>query len=181
MLKIFYLFYKMLIYGPSFWRFIHYYAMSDHELPINELKQFLPDDWKSEWYDYSSSCNSLKEWSIQMHNKVNKKLGKYSNWDLVDFDIGHKNSCDFCDNNENNFNFPWGVFYQIARNTNNTSNETIIQVLKYFNETYPHEKCRGRYLIDIPHESETLIEWVGRNHKRMNNEFNLFDKPEQIN
>ena len=166
------------LYGPSFWRFIHYYAMSNNVSPINALKQILPDDWKTEWIDYSpndTSYNSLKEWSMQFHNRVNKKLGKYSNWDLIDFDIGHKDSCDFCENNQNIFHFPWGFLFQISLNSNNISNENIIQILKYFNETYPHQKCRGRYLIDIPHDSESLIDWISRNNKRMNNEFNFFD------
>jgi hypothetical protein len=158
-----------MFYGPSYWRFIHYFSLYDvgrtELFPL--VPNFLPEEFQGEWENPGEN-ETLKDWSIRLHNKVNAKLGKWDKWDETDFNIAHKPECDFKENKEFIFMFPWALLHHVA----NTEHPTALAFLKTFNELYPDEQTRNTFFTDDPQEGETVYDWTLRHHKRMNVENN---------
>lgn len=154
----------MFFWGPSYWRFIHFFAVNN--IGRDLLKKFyvhIPcEKCRDNWED-PDLTEDLVEWSIRMHNKVNKELGKYAGWDRTDFDISHKPTCDICDKKEYYFGFPWTFIHEVARN----DAPYAVDFLQAFNAQYPCPTHQGKLLSDPPLEGETPIEWTARNHERL--------------
>ena len=153
-------------WGPSYWRFIHYFAMYEERDLVTQIKNFIPcDTCKSEWYD-PAPTEKLLDWSRELHNKVNKKLGKYANWDARDLNISHKPHCDICEEKEFIHRFPWDFIHEVAKQPNS------MEFLKAFNAKYPCETHRGTFL-DEPQPNEETLAWTIRNHQRLDPNFSL--------
>jgi hypothetical protein len=152
------------MYGPSVWRFLHYFAL--HNIGRDFLPQvvtFLPEEWRTEWEDPRED-EDLISWSLRLHNKLNGKLGKYAGWDSTDFTIAHKPECDFCEDKEFIFLFPWAFLHAVAKSMDPTAQSFLQQ----FNALYPDERSRGKFFTDEPGEEETVYDWTIRHHRRMN-------------
>lgn len=162
-------------WGPAYWRFIHYFALNnkDREL-FTQLPSFIPcEECKSEWEDPKEG-ELLIEWSLMLHNKVNAKLGKWDKWDLLDYNIAHKNTCDYCTGQEYIHFFPWNFIHTIASCEGKEGFDgDALAFLKRFNEMYPCNKCQGKLFLDEPNDDETVLEWTVRHHSRMNQERGL--------
>jgi len=151
-------------WGTSYWRFIHLFSFYGERELVLQIKDFLPcEDCKSEWYEPEASYNLL-DWSRELHNKVNKKLGKYANWDATDLAISHKFHCDICEKKEIYTMFPWHFMHIISKQPNS------MEFLKEFNKKYPCEVHRG-LLLDEPQTGETTLDWTFRNHERIDTDF----------
>lgn len=152
------------LWGPSFWRFLHYFAMNTPDRAfIKQLKNCIPcEECRAEWRD-PTDTEDLVTWSKNLHNHVNAKLGRYANWDLTDFNIAHKNTCDACLHQEYVFMFPWTFIHTIA-----SSSPEALQFLKTFDQTFPCITCRTTFFTDDPAEDETLKDWADRHHNRWN-------------
>lgn len=152
-------------YGPSYWRCIHYFAM--HSIPyeslLEKIPDFLPVEYKSEW-ETPTETESLIDWSIRLHNKINAKLNKWSQWNRIDFNIAHKEDCDFKKDRQFIFYFPWAFLHMIAE----YESPSALAFLQSFNQLYPDVDCRGKFFTDEPTEGESLIAYVTRHQKRMN-------------
>lgn len=150
--------------GSAYWRFIHYFSIHivDYEF-IKQITNFIPDDWKSEWEDPKPN-QDLANWSRELHNKINAKLGRYDKYDITDFNICQKSHCDICANDEHRHMFPWSLIHFIA----DKYGESSIEFLKQFNTLYPCDKYKSQLLIDEPNSQETALEWTLRNHNRIN-------------
>ncbi len=152
-------------YGPAYWRCIHYFAL--HTIPysslLEKIPEFLPEEYKAEW-EAPFEDESLIDWSIRLHNKVNAKLGKWSQWNQTDFAIAHKAECDFKTDQQYVFFFPWGFLHMIAE----FESPSALAFLQTFNEVYPDVDCRGKFFTDAPAADETLVNYVTRHQKRMN-------------
>jgi hypothetical protein len=153
-------------WGPSYWRFIHYFAMYEQKDLVTQIKHLIPcEDCKSEWYDPEPSENLL-DWSRELHNKVNQKLGRYANWDDTDLRITHKPECDVCTEKEFLHRFPWDFMMMVASQPNS------MEFLKTFNANYPCDVHRGTFL-DEPQAEESTLHWVGRNRQKVDPTFVL--------
>ena len=153
-----------MFWGPPYWRFIHYFSMYDLRDLVLQVKNFIPcPDCKSEWYDPAPEENLL-DWSRELHNKVNKKLGRYDKWDARDLNISHKPHCDVCEEKEFIHRFPWVFIHFVAVQPNS------MNFLKAFNAQYPCDKHRGTFL-DKPLPDESTLDWVIRNNKKVDPNF----------
>ena len=153
-------------WGPSYWRFIHYFAMYEERTLVLQIRDFIPcETCKTEWYNPAPDENLL-DWSRELHNKVNKKLGRYANWDEVDLNISHKPQCDICEQNEFIHRFPWDFIHEVAKQPN------AMHFLKAFNANYPCETHRGT-LLDEPMPDEETLAWTVRNHQKVQPNFSL--------
>jgi hypothetical protein len=131
---------------------------------VIQLGQFIPcEDCKSEWYAPEPTQNLL-DWSRELHNKVNNKLGRYASWDDTDLHIAHKSECDICIQKEFVHRFPWDFIIAVASQPNS------VDFLKAFNAKYPCEVHRGTFL-DEPNPDETSIQWAVRNRQKVDPEF----------
>jgi len=153
-------------WGPSYWRCIHYMAIHNEADIIQQIPLLLPcEQCKLDWVPPEIDEN-LVTWSINIHNSINAKLGKWDKWNLIDFNISQKSTCDICENKEYLYNFPWHFLYNVAK----TNHDIAVDFIKEFSRTYPCEECRGKL---ITHESllpdETHVDWVYRNHLYFNN------------
>lgn len=155
-------------WGPSYWRFLHYFALHDSGRELFEqLPKFMPCDvCRSEWVNPGPK-EDLVMWSKELHNRVNKKLGKYDKWDMTDFEIAHKPECDYESNKEYVHLFPWLFLHTVAE----TGGDGALLFLKHFNETYPNIVLRGKFFTDDPAEGESVLDWTVRHHNRMNLDF----------
>ena len=126
------------------------------------------EECRQEWEDPTPNQN-LIEWSMALHNKVNKILGKYDKYDIIDFNICQKRNCDICANEEQKNMFPWQLIHYIA----DKYGEESLAFLKEFNTLYPCDSCRINLLIDDPQEGESILDWTIRNHNRINAKSNL--------
>lgn len=156
-------------WGTCFWRAIHLLAMQENVSVdfLNSIRDYIPcDECKNEWEDLTID-ESAVDWSIRLHNKVNKKLNKYAFWTKEDFDIAHKNICDICEGKEHIFNFPWGFIHSVGENPDSVS------FLKSFNNEYPCNVCKNTFLTSDPESGESVIDWTVRHHKRFNEERGL--------
>jgi len=157
-------------WGPSYWRFIHYFAMYEQRDLVTQIKHLIPcEHCKSEWYDPEPSENLL-DWSRTLHNKVNQKLGRYANWDDTDLRITHKAECDVCTEKEFLYGFPWNFMTTIALQPNS------MEFLKTFNATYPCDVHRGTFL-DEPQAEESTLQWLARNRQKVDPTFALPPPP----
>jgi hypothetical protein len=153
-------------WGPSYWRFIHYFAMYEERDLVTQIKNFIPcETCKTEWYD-PAPTEKLLDWSRELHNKVNMKLGKYANWDARDLSITHKPHCDICEKQEFIHRFPWDFIHEVAKQPNS------MEFLKEFNAKYPCEIHRATFL-DEPQLDEKTFPWTIRNHQRLDPAFSL--------
>ena len=152
------------MWGASYWRFIHLFSFFDHRETVTKVKNYIPcNECKSEWYDPSPTENLL-DWSREFHNKVNKKLGKYSNWNDTDLRIFHKTDCDLCKKEEDAHFFPWVFIHYVAMQPNS------MEFLKEFNSNFPCKIHKGN-LLDEPKMGESTIDWVLRNTIRFYPDF----------
>ena len=162
-------------WGPAYWRFIHYFALNnkDREL-LSLLPSFIPcEECKSEW-EAPQDGEDLVQWSLRLHNKVNAKLGKWDKWDMTDYNIAHKNTCDYCNEQEYIHFFPWTFIHTIASFDGKEGFDgKVLSFLMRFNDTYPCVRCRGRLLFIDFEDGETLLDWTVRHHSRMNQERGL--------
>lgn len=133
---------------------------------VTQVKNFIPcDTCKSEWYD-PAPTEKLLDWSRELHNKVNMKLGRYANWDARDLNITHKPHCDICEEKEFIHRFPWVFIHEVAKQPNS------MDFLKEFNAKYPCEIHRGT-ILDEPQPNEETLAWTVRNHQKVDPSFNL--------
>ena len=147
-------------WGPSYWRFIHYFSMNNCLDLLQKLPEFIPcEDCKTEWIEPIDS-EDLTHWSLALHNKVNTKLGKYDKWVYSDLTIVHKDECDVCKKNEDRHQFPWTFIHEVAK----IESPNTVSFLKEFNSTYPCLTCKGSFLPDLPNPSESVLDWTVRNH-----------------
>jgi hypothetical protein len=131
---------------------------------VLQVKNFIPcEECKSEWYDPAPEQNLL-DWSRELHNKVNTKLGRYDKWDARDLLITHKPHCDICEEKEFIHRYPWVFIHFVALQPNS------MDFLKAFNAQYPCEKHRGTFL-DEPQPEESTTDWVLRNNKKIDPNF----------
>jgi Erv1 / Alr family len=131
-------------WGPAYWRFIHYFALNnkDREL-FSQLPSFIPcAECKNDWEDPQDG-DDLVQWSLKLHNKINKKLGKWDKWDLTDYNIAHKNTCDYCNRQEYIHFFPWMFIHTVAEVGPDT---LALEFLQTFNSKYPCEVCHNNFL-----------------------------------
>lgn len=155
-------------WGPSYWRFLHFFALHNvgRDLMM-ELPQFIPcEECKSEWVDPGPE-EDLVMWSKELHNKVNRKLGRWDKWDMTDFGISHKRECDYVQNMEFVHLFPWPFIHIVAQ----VGGDAALGFLKRFNELYPVDACRNKFFTDDPIEGESVLDWTVRHHNRMNLEW----------
>jgi hypothetical protein len=90
-------------WAPSLWKYIHKIALknnnpSDEIITLFELLgDVIPCEVCKLHYKTYLSENKIESdlflWTIQLHNSVNEKLGKYSNYDLRDGMIAHDHDC----------------------------------------------------------------------------------------
>lgn len=165
-----------MFWGAPYWRFIHHFAMYDLKDLVLQVKNFIPcEECKSEWYDPAPEENLL-DWSRELHNKVNTKLGRYDKWDKTDLLITHKPHCDVCEEKEFIHLYPWVFFHFVCMQPNS------MDFLKAVNAQYPCDKHRGTF-FDEPQPNETTIEWVVRNNQKVDPNFvkpsYMFPVPEQ--
>ena len=148
-------------WGKVYWKMIHFLAL--HNIGkdfLNQLVNFLPcDKCKEDWIE---PTDDLIEWSLEYHNKVNKKMGKYDKWKLYHLKHFHKKKCDYCNNITE---FPWN-FMLIVAETYNT--KEAYDFLMELNRIYPCDACRNTFfqLEKQPHES--VLTWVKKNNDYMN-------------
>lgn len=160
---------KPMNWGPSFWRCIHYMAIHGKREVIDKIPGFIPcETCRGEWVGVGAD-EDLVDWSIREHNRVNGKLGKWDKWDLIDFNISQKPTCDICEGREHVCGFPWTFLYTLASSGAGEGEEFI----KEFVAEYPCAVCRGRLVEGIPGPDETHMDWVHRNHIRFNQERGL--------
>jgi len=148
-------------WGPSYWRFIHYFstnAPDSHELLAETVNHIPCVTCKSEWVSPDSNTHLLL-WSIHLHNKVNTKLHKYDKWTTNDFGIAHKTTCDKCFVPPNAA-FPWTFIHTVAK----VNDSSALTFLKKFNTLYPCDTCRGGFFTDDPLNNESVLDWTVRNH-----------------
>jgi hypothetical protein len=172
-------------WGTSFWRCIHYMSLHDKRDFLYKISDYIPcEKCKKDWVD-ASEDEDLVEWSIKQHNKVNKKLGKWDKWDIIDFNISHKSTCDVCEKREDVHGFPWTFLYTLSKtvvNENTNITQSREGFIKEFVAEYPCNVCRNKFIIDIPGYDETCTDWVYRNHIRFNKERGLTEPPNiQVN
>ena len=162
-------------WGPAYWRFMHYFALNnkDREL-FSQLPSFIPcEECKGEWEDPKDG-EDLIEWSRKLHNKVNAKLGKWDKWDMTDYNIAHKNTCDYCTGQEYIHFFPWTFIHTIASFEGKEGfNGDVLSFLMRFSELYPCNQCCNQLLLNDVQEGETLLDWTVRHHSRINQERGL--------
>jgi hypothetical protein len=154
-------------WGFAFWRFVHWFALhaKGHDL-LKQLPDFIPcEQCKLEWEDPKEG-QDLVVWSLNIHNKVNAKLGRYDKWDLTDFHIAQKTTCDRCAHADYT-PFPWGFIHVIASD----NSVKALQFLKRFDEIYPCPSCNSTFFIDDPALDESIAEWSIRHHKRIDPSF----------
>lgn len=152
------------INGPAIWRFIHFFSI--HNIDRNfiiKIQDYLCTECKNEWEDPTDN-EDIIEWSLRLHNKVNKKLGKWDKWDINDLNIAHKPECDYCKNIENISQFPWEFIHSISK----TENANLLDFLKTFSTLYPCDICKNTFFTDEPLVDETIFNWTIRHHKRFN-------------
>lgn len=170
-------------WGPAFWRFMHYYALHDAGRDLlRQVPQFIPcEACRLEWEDLADE-QDLVQWSLQLHNKVNRKLGKYGAWDTIDFHIAHKSACDRCAGAAHMTAFPWAFIHAVAA----ADTPQALQFLKDFDASYPCQACRGTFFTDDPAPpdadadaeadgtgtgtgtgGETVLQWTVRHHQRV--------------
>lgn len=167
-------------WGPAFWRFIHYYALHDtgagREL-LRQVPRFIScEACRQEWEDPAAEAgDDLVAWSLQLHNKVNRKLGKYGAWDVTDFHIAQKSACDRCGGAGHVTSFPWAFIHAVA----SANTPEALQFLKAFDATYPCAACRATFFTDDPaagdadadadaaETGETVAAWAVRHHQRV--------------
>lgn len=156
------------VWGSSFWRFLHYFSMNSPDRAyIKQLKDFIPcEQCRSEWRD-PADTEDLAIWSMNLHNHINSKMGKYAQWDMTDFHIAHKNICDVCEQKEYMYMFPWNFIHTVALHPES------LEFLKTFNATYPCISCRSEFFTDEPMQDESIHDWSIRHHKRWNAEKGL--------
>ena len=156
------------IWGPSYWRFIHYFALYQETTAefIKTLQPLIPcETCRTEWFDPEPTGNMVL-WSIALHNKVNTKLGKYDRWTQNDFTIAHKPTCDICVPQGRPV-FPWPFIHSIAeQNTVDAKN-----FLQEFNKLYPCHSCRSTFFTDEPAEGESVLDWTIRHHTKKDSSF----------
>jgi len=187
---------RLINWGESFWRCIHYLAIHEKRDIIEKLPEYIPCKTCKDEFVGVGANEDLVNWSIREHNRVNGKLGKWDKWDRRDFDISHKPECDICQGKEHVFGFPWHFLNTISIGadgaieggesglTTNTSNiaytaNTVYssnmaeQFIQEFVANYPCDVCRGKLIVDSPEAEETHRSWVHRNHVRFNQERGL--------
>jgi hypothetical protein len=128
-----------------------------------EVSKFLPEDYMAEW-EVPMEGEDLIDWSLRVHNRMNKKKGDWDRWDRTDFGIAHKPECDFCADKEYVFLYPWGFIHAVA----STEHADALAFLKAFSAAYPAECCRGTFFTDDPADGESVYDWTIRHHKRFN-------------
>lgn len=150
-----------MFFGSAYWRFMHHFALYDigREL-MDDLGTFINCTECASEYQPPQENEDLINWSKDLHNKVNKKLGKWDRWDLTDFNIAHKKDCDICANKEI-FGYPWIFIHNVA-----STGENSIDFLKKFNELYPCDVHKGKLLEDQINENESVLDWTIRNHQK---------------
>jgi hypothetical protein len=147
----------------SYWRFIHYFSIHNQYLLLCQFGDFIGHDV----FIVPAYQQNLIDWSIDLHNKLNTQNNKYDKWNLTDFNIAQKSTCDLCENAQVFFNFPWGFIHEIAKSTNTNT----LNFLQDFNTFYPCTKCRGTFFTDTPFENESIFDWTIRNHQRIDSTF----------
>ena len=157
-----------MMWGPSYWRFLHYfagYSPFSREY-LKKLPPLIPcSDCSGEWFDPVETDNLL-QWSVTLHNKVNTKLGRYDKWTVEDCDILHKANCDNC-NPQQNTVFPWPFIHMVAA----TGRPTALEFLQIFNNLYPCYQCRRTFFTDVPTSEESVLAWTIRHHTRLDSTF----------
>lgn len=151
------------MWGPSYWRFLHYFALHSQTTPefVKTLKSLIPClNCQEEWFDPELN-RTMVEWSLVLHNKVNTKLGRYDKWNLTDFSIAHKPTCDVC-NPPPRPVFPWLFIHALAE----TGAKEAKSFLLEFNTQYPCISCRNTFFTDEPAENESVLDWTIRHHIR---------------
>jgi len=110
-----------MFYGPAYWRFIHYFALNNVGFDLMcQLDQYISCDTCKPSYYPPNVNENLVNWSLNLHNSVNKKLGKWDKYDLIDYNICQKNICDICSNNTQ-FQFPWTFINNVAENNSDNT------------------------------------------------------------
>jgi hypothetical protein len=105
---------RLINWGESFWRCIHYLAIHEKRDIIEKLPEYIPCKTCKDEFVGVGANEDLVNWSIREHNRVNGKLGKWDKWDRRDFDISHKPECDICQGKEHVFGFPWHFLNTIS-------------------------------------------------------------------
>ena len=154
-------------WGTSFWRCIHYLAVHNKRDLLEKLPEYIPCEICKEEFVGAKEGENLVDWSIQEHNRVNGKLGKWDKWDRTDFNISQHPTCDVCDGREQVHSFPWTFMYALTETVGSE------EFMKEFVAEYPCEVCRGKFIVDTPTTDEIHIEWVHRNHIRFNKDRGL--------
>lgn len=145
--------------GPAFWRLIHFFAIHDKgRVVLQNLKDFIGCETCKASYVPPTDTENLLEWSVQLHNSINVKLGK----SVVDVP-SIKTTCDLCDHSSDHI---WTCIHNIAE----TGKDTSIPILHLINEEYPCNVCNRNLFIDTILPAEHPLYWTLRNHTRMNNE-----------
>jgi len=178
---------RLIKWGESFWRCIHYLAIHEKRDIIEKLPEYIPCKTCKDEFVGVGVEEDLVDWSIREHNRVNGKLGKWDKWDRSDFNISHKPTCDICEGKEHVFGFPWAFLNTISISTEGTealvnanSSNIAEQFIQEFVAKYPCDVCRGKLIIDTPVADETCRDWVHRNHIRFNQERG-FPEPSPLN
>ena len=159
-------------WGPVYWRFLHYFSIhyENDSTYIKTVKSLIPcTTCQSEWIEPELHANMIL-WSLELHNKVNTKLGKYDKWTLIDYHIANKEDCDICNSKSNNF--PWLFIHMIAEQNSVDS----LLFLQEFNKKYPCETCKYTFFLDEPQQDESVLDWTIRHHKRHDSLFE-YKKP----
>ncbi len=150
--------------GSSFWRFVHFFSLHNTGRPLfAEVGKFLPAEYAQVW-ELPAEGEDLIDWSLRIHNNMNRIKGDWDRWDRTDFGIAHKPECDFCADKEYVFLFPWGFIHAVA----STDHPDALAFLKAFSASYPADRCAGAFFTDDPAEGESVYAWTLRHHKRMN-------------
>jgi hypothetical protein len=156
-----------MFYGPAYWRFIHHFSLHDRGRDLfTELVKFIGCEKCATEYVPPTETENLIFWSLNLHNKINRKLGKWDKWNIDDFNICQKSECDVC-SNKVYFGYPWTFIHNVAE----TGNISSISFLQNFDKTYPCDTCCGTFLKDPPKEGESAIEWTIRNHQKITSNF----------
>jgi len=146
----------------SYWQFIHIFSY--HKVDADLLKNvvnYLPcDECKQEWIQPPENTDELFQWSIDLHNVVNQKLGKpiFNSNNIYTPDL---TGCFYCKYPQSN-SYPWGFIHNVAKF------EGSLEYLKEFNNNFPCDKCRNTFFTDEPASDETTFQWTLRHHNRIN-------------
>jgi len=151
----------MTFYGPGYWRFIHYFSMNNVGFDLmNKLGTYISCDICKLGYYPPNTNENLVDWSLNLHNSVNKKLGRFDEYNIEHLNICQKNICDICTNNSE-YNFPWMFIHNVAeQNTIET-----VSFLKEFNLLYPCSNCQGNLFPSEKLENERVLDWTLRNNE----------------